>query len=280
MSHTDKPTTTCIMYTCNTHNHIVMSLCMAIILTLIMFIFAMLNSCFSHDDYTMYMINCLMYCNDCSIIPNAPINPIVYPIQVGSHNKITHGCIYTSSTVQKDHENIYINVLDHSTCQSIAYLLNNNNPMLKLLNIRSFSSNPGLKASKIIKNHGFTGLTLKTDVFNAIFSFDLVSKMSTKSCARTLKNTCFSDITQPQKTALKTNFSNSVIQILLQKHLTHLPNFLNIKKLPLFTAHLCHNSSVFKTMNFLESFGKAPPLIMVNLTQLNIHVFISCFASN
>ncbi len=215
MSYTDTHIA-CIMYTCNTNPYIAMSICMVIIVILNMLIFAVIISCYDHDNCDYCMLCCLMYCDIFKLYPNALDNLIVNTIIIGRNNKISHGCIFGSRTVLKDHENFNPLVLTGTTRLNKVYLFININPVLKLLKISSKCPFSIILIFKNIKNHGIIGLTLKTEVFNTIFLLDLDSEMSTKSCARILKNTCFSSITHPQKTALKNNFLTVSFKFLLK----------------------------------------------------------------
>ncbi len=246
MSNTDT-LITCIMGTCNTNPYIAMLNNMVIIVILTMLTFTRPISCFNHDNCDYCMLNCNMYCNICLI---ALDNLFKTPIEIDYNNKITHGCIFSSCTVQKHQQKINLLVLTRTTRHNKVYLLINNIPAPKLLKFSSKYPFLAFIFFKNIKNHGFNGLTLKTEVFNVIFQLDLVSKMSTKSCARTLKNTWISSIEHPQKTALKNNFFDSVIQNFSNKHHTNPLYFITIKNLTVFTAYLCHNPPVFKTVYF------------------------------
>ncbi len=231
-----------------------------------MAIFVWQNSCFDHDNIDYCMLNCLLCYNACTTMSIAIANPFVNPTQLGLHNKITCGCILNVYTVQKDHEKFNLLVLTRSTCLMIGYLFKNNNPMLIAVKNTSFRYFSGFFFPKNIKNHGFNGPTLKTEVFNVIFLLDLDLEMSTKSCARTLKNMCFSDIEHPQKTALKNTFFECDNQNFFKIITVHLLYFKTSGQTPFLIDSLCHNTRYQKTMYFSWLTAPAQPMIMVNLT--------------
>ncbi len=167
------------------------------------------NSCYYHDN--LYK-QCLKLVINVCIIRSAPINPCMTPIDRGRHNKITHRCILSLCTVHKNIEIFNLLVLISLTSIGTVYLFVIINQLLNLPISGYFWLIFGFNILKNIKNHVFIGPPLKTEVFNTIFCLDLVLKMSTKSCARILKNTCFSSTGQPQKTALKNAFLTVSLQ--------------------------------------------------------------------
>ncbi len=274
MSNTDIHLT-CIMDTCDTHKPIAMSLYMVIILTLNMLIFAWLNSCFDHGDHNYNMLVCLFYYYTCTIEPIALGNPVIIPIDIGTHNKVSCGCIFNTCTVQKDHEKFNLLVLNQKICQTIGYLFINNNPMLNLTKNSSFSAYFGIFYLKNIKNHGLFGLTLKTEVFMPIFLRDPVLKMSTKSCARILITCAFSGMKHHQKTALKNTFFECDNQNFFKIQKTHLLYFITRHQTPFLIDSLCRSTSISKTMYFLTSDRYGPRDDHDKLDLDNIHVFLA-----
>ena len=212
------------------------------------------------------MLICLLYYNACIHLSIAITNPVVNPIEIGHHNKITCGCILDRCTVQKDHENFNLHVLIRLTCLKIGYLFKNTNPLSKIVKNSCFRAFSGSFLFKNIKNHGFNGPTLKTEVFNTIFQLDLVSKMSTKSCVRTLNNTWILGIKQPQKTALKNTFFECVNQNFKKKTITYLLYFITSGQTTFLIDSFYHSTSFKKAMYFSRQAFQVQPMIMVNLT--------------
>ncbi len=252
----------CIIIACIIHT-IALFHCLAIITLFTMFIFVWQNSCSDHDKCNIYMSKCLQYYYDSCIIMSIAIET---PFVVDNNNGITCGCIQFRCTVQKDHENYNLNVLIRLTCLTIGYLVKNINPLLKIGKLSSFRVFSGIFHFKNIKNHGFNGLTLKTEVFIAIFQLDLVSEMSTKSCARTLKNTCISSIEHPQKTALKNTFFECDNQNFFKIIVAYPLYFVTSTQTPFLINSFYHSTSLQKTMYFSRQAAQAQPMIMVNLT--------------
>ncbi len=276
MSNTDIHLT-CIMDTCDTHKPIAMLLCMVIILTLNMLIFARLNSCYDHDDHNYIMLVCLLYYYCCSINLIALGNPIIIPTFSGINNKISHRCIFTTCTVQKDHENFNLLVLVHKRHLTIGYLFININPWLKIPKNSSFRANFDIFYPKNIKNHGFIGLSLKTEVFNTIFLRDLVLIMSTKSCARIQIPFAFLGIEHHQKTALKNTFFECDNQNFFKILKTHLQYFITRPQTPFLIDSLCHSTSFLKAMCFLSSDRYGPHDDHDKLDLDIIHVFLTVY---
>ncbi len=265
---------TCNIHACN--SHIVMFNCMAIIILFTMAIFVLQNSCFDHDDCDYNMLNCLLHCEACILISIGMASPFVKPIHLGKHNKVTCGCISSACIVSKVHEKYNPFVLIHLTCLHTDYLVININPVLKILKTIFFCSFLTKTNCKNIKNHGFNGLPLITEVFNDIFLSDLVSVMSTKSCARILKNTCFSSIQHTLKTALKIDIFDSVISKFFKKQVIHLLYFQTSTKRSLFSASLCHFLSFQKTMHFFMTVCQGGDHDHDKVDLVKIHVLISC----